>query len=183
MSPLGCPDLIKALNLDWFQNLYQTNGFTGAPVECLIAQDDSNCVCAGLSDTLETIGFTALPIEETAEYGFDITLFQNKSIKNEPYSTILRLDFRSVPYYEALSDMAGWWEELGLKPAKAPKASKELVYSTWYSYHQREEQEALLKECRAAKELGLKTLIIDDGWQTESGMYWTQGIKRSGNLL
>ena len=42
----------------------------------------------------------------------------------------------------------------------------EPVYSTWYSYHQQLSPK-LTEELKAAAKLGMKTVIIDDGWQTD----------------
>lgn len=42
---------IKGLDFNGFQNLYRSNGYSGAPVEALISQDNRNCTTIGLSDT------------------------------------------------------------------------------------------------------------------------------------
>lgn len=160
--------LIKGLNSDWFENLYLTNGFTGAPVECLLSPCQKNCACIGLSDTLSTIGLKALPVEETGEYEFEIRLFCREAVPRKSYEITVRLDMREIPYYQSLQEVSRWWETLeGMAPAFVPPNAKELVYSTWYSYHQRVSQDELLKQCTLAKELGCGTVIIDDGWQTE----------------
>lgn len=160
--------LIKGLNSDWFENLYLTNGFTGAPVECLLSPSQKNCACIGLSDTLNTIGLKALPVEETGEYEFEIILFRREAAPRKSYEIIVRLDMREIPYYQSLKETAQWWESLeGMASAFVPPDARELVYSTWYSYHQRVSQNELLKQCEAAKVLGCGTVIIDDGWQTE----------------
>lgn len=160
--------LIKGLNSDWFENLYLTNGFTGAPVECLLSPSQKNCACIGLSDTLSTIGLKALPVEETGEYEFEIILFRREAAPRKSYEITVRLDMREIPYYQSLKETAQWWESLeGMASAFVPPDAREIVYSTWYSYHQRVSQDELLKQCKAAKVLGCGTVIIDDGWQTE----------------
>lgn len=160
--------LIKGLNSDWFENLYLTNGFTGAPVECLLSPSQKNCALIGLSDTLSTIGLKALPVEETGEYEFEIILFRREAAPRKSYEITVRLDMREIPYYQSLKETAQWWESLeGMASAFVPPDARELVYSTWYSYHQRVSQDELLKQCKAAKVLGCGTVIIDDGWQTE----------------
>lgn len=161
-------NLIKALNQDWFEYLNRTNGFTGAPVQCLIGHKDENCAALGLSDTLNTIGLYSYPIEESGEYAFTIELFREDTIVKKEYDFTIRLDMRSCSYYEVLNDMTKWWEqEEQNKPAAVPEKAGEAMYSTWYSYHQMVSEEALLKECKYAKTLGCETLLLDDGWQTE----------------
>lgn len=162
--------LIKALNQDWFEYLKKTNGFTGAPVQALIGMDNQNCAVLGLSDTLNTIGFQTVPVEETGEYAFTMELFAEERIAREAYEVTLRLDQREIPYYEALRDMALWWEEDERnKPAYVPDTAREPMYSTWYSYHQMIGKEALLTQCRLSADLGCKAILLDDGWQTDDG--------------
>lgn len=160
--------LIKALNLDWFQYLKKTNGFTGAPVQCLIGMDGKNCAALGISDTLNTFEFQAVPIEETGEYAFRIGMFTEETEPRRSYDVTLRLDLRRLPYYQVLDEMAAWWEtEERNCPARVPADAKEPMYSTWYSYHQMVEEEALLEQCRLSRELGCKSILLDDGWQTD----------------
>lgn len=160
--------LIKALNSDWFQNLKKVNGYTGAPVQCLMDSDHTNCVTAALSDTMNTISFWTLPVEETAEYAFEIGLFADDVVYRRNYDLTIRLDQRRIPYYESLSRTVLWWEEDERnRPAYVPPLAKEPMYSTWYSFHQMLTEEELLKQCRLAKKAGCCSILLDDGWQTE----------------
>ncbi|MCI6466444.1 MAG: alpha-galactosidase [Faecalicatena sp.] len=162
--------LIKALNLDWFQYLKKTNGFTGAPVQCLIGIGNQNCAALGISDTLNTFEFQAVPVEETGEYAFCICMFMEEHIPKKTYDVELRLDLRRLPYYRVLDEMAAWWEnEKRNHPAAVPAEAKEPMYSTWYSFHQMVEEKELLKQCRLSRELGCRSILLDDGWQTEDG--------------
>jgi alpha-galactosidase len=43
------------------------------------------------------------------------------------------------------------------------------MYSTWYAYHQKLEHKELIEELRLAKQYGMESVIIDDGWQTDDG--------------
>ena len=75
---------------------------------------------------------------------------------------------RDVPYYDSIYDTADWWEtDCGYTPAFVPESAKAPVDSLWYSFHQQLERDEIIKECRASKEIGLDTVIIDDGWQTD----------------
>ena len=39
--------------------------------------------------------------------------------------------------------------------------------SLWYSFHQMLSVEEIINECKLSKEMGMETVIIDDGWQTD----------------
>lgn len=160
--------LLKALNLDWFNNLHICNGFTGAPTECLMNYNNMNKFTIALSDTLNTIKFQSLIFEETAEYEYNITLFENCNIPRDSYSLTLRIDTNEIPYYEALDNVAKWWETLeGNKPASVPELARKAMYSSWYSFHQMLDEKEILNQCRLSKALGCESIIIDDGWQTD----------------
>ena len=53
------------------------------------------------------------------------------------------------------------------EPAVVPEAAREIMYSTWYSYHQNVDEKTLFAQAELAKELGCGSLLLDDGWQTE----------------
>lgn len=160
--------LVKALNSDWFESLNCSSGFTGAPVECLMTLDNENRALVALSDTLHPIGIKSIPVEENAEYDVEIVLFGKEEYRGTSYEITLRLDLRPLPYYESLQDAALWWETIpGNEPAAVPEAAREIMYSTWYSYHQQVEADTLLEQARLAREFGMESMLLDDGWQTE----------------
>lgn len=160
--------MLKALNLDWFNNLHTTNAFTGAPVETLMTYNNENRFTIALSDTLNTIEFKSLVHEESAQYEYNITLFENSNIKRDSYSITLRIDTNKIPYYEALNNISRWWETLDNNtPAYVPPLAKQAMYSSWYSFHQNLNEEELLKQCKLSKKIGCNSIIIDDGWQTD----------------
>ena len=75
---------------------------------------------------------------------------------------------RNVPYYDSIYDTSDWWEnDCGYKSAYVPEAAKMPMDSLWYSFHQMLDKDEIIKECKASRELGLETVIIDDGWQTD----------------
>ena len=79
----------------------------------------------------------------------------------------MRLDIRPVRYERALNDVAAWWAEMPeYRPSPVPAEAREVVYSSWYSYHQDLFAPELEAECRAAAGFGMKSIIVDDGWQT-----------------
>jgi alpha-galactosidase len=52
-------------------------------------------------------------------------------------------------------------------PATVPEHARLPMYSTWYSFHLGIAPEAIETQCRLAKALGMESVIVDDGWQTE----------------
>jgi alpha-galactosidase len=141
---------------------------SGAPVLSMISKGGNNRVTVALSDaqTPCTIGCGVL--EETAELEFRIDLFTQLVSPLDSYEIAVRIDQRDIPFYDALADVEKWWhDDLGFAGAYVPDAAKMPVDSLWYSFHQELDPASILAECKASKALGMDTVIIDDGWQTD----------------
>ena len=141
---------------------------SGMPLLQLISKKDLNTLCFASSDTATPMSIGAGVHEEDALIDFEINLFTSLTAPLKEYKATWRFDMRPIPYYDAIYDVASWWEnDLGLKPAYVPDAAKMPMDSLWYSFHQVLDADAIAEECALAKPLGMDTVIIDDGWQTE----------------
>ncbi|MBS1368691.1 MAG: alpha-galactosidase [Lentisphaeria bacterium] len=144
------------------------NGFTSeltrnAPLFALVGADGGNRLTVAASDAKNRIRFFA----GVCENGFAVDCRLECAILPEatgPYRLQLRFDLRSVPLPEALADAARWWEE-AYPPLPVPPQAREPVYSTWYSYHREITARAVEREMELSRACGLKTVIVDDGWQ------------------
>jgi len=140
---------------------------SGAPVRCLYDLAGRNRLTFAASDALNALNVRAGVREETAEFVCRVGLFAEPGPPIDRYELRLRIDTRDVPYHQALSDVSDWWAELpGFEPAPVPEAARLPMYSTWYSFHQGLDADAVVRQCELAKELGCKAVIVDDGWQT-----------------
>ena len=85
------------------------------------------------------------------------------------YESLLRIDRRDVFWSDAVTDAARWIaEESGVtKPMPAPESAYRPLYSTWYSHHHDISAEKIERELSLASSLGMKTVILDDGWQCD----------------
>lgn len=154
----------KNLCGDWSQG-FQTNIGHSAPVLCFFDCEDRNCLTLSLDELNRDVCFTTGVHEETAEIYTDIIIYLAETAL--PYRICCRVDQRPIPFYQAVKDVSAWWDSiLPEAPLGAPGPSTMPMYSTWYSYHQDITAERLLAECALAADLGMKSVIIDDGWQT-----------------
>ena len=92
------------------------------------------------------------------------------------YSVKMRLDRRRTFWADAVSSGADWMARAGgHTPAVVPSAAYEPLYSTWYAFWQDVHADVLERELAAAAKLGMKTAILDDGWQKEeSSKYYSK---------
>lgn len=140
-----------------------------APVQTLIGQDGTNAFTVAVSDAVLPLTINTQIYEEGMDVLCQITFFSLPVKKMNHYEAVVRLDFREVPYYEAITDVEKWWSrDLGMEAAKVPEAAKEALYSTWYSYHHDITEESVVEQWRRAVEMGMKTVILDAGWQMKS---------------
>lgn len=135
------------------------------PLLGFVSENEHNRGFIALSDVKNKISFSVGVVEETCEALWTIQLFENACEPITSYEITLRVDNRDVKFSDAVKGIAAWWESLGNTPAFVPTAALHTTYSTWYNFHQKITKDGILEELKTAKELGFKTVIVDDGWQ------------------
>lgn len=84
------------------------------------------------------------------------------------YETNILLDARPVFWAESIQEGAEWMtQKAGLTPCPVPPDAYEPLYSSWYQFHQSVFDKDIEAECQLASQMGMKTIIVDDGWQTD----------------
>ena len=84
------------------------------------------------------------------------------------YSVTLRFDFRRIPYYKSLKEIAVWWQKMPeYKPCNIPDDARLPLLSSWYIYKVNVDADDLERQCELAKQIGMDVAILDDGWQTD----------------
>ncbi len=157
----------RSMTADWCTYIpsYAT---MGAPVYSLSSESGENRQTFALSDAINPIEIRVQVEEDSAEVKCEVILFNAPTEALEDYTLTLRIDNRAIPYHQALKDVAQWWEAMPeYTPAPVPDAAFEPVYSTWYSFHQDLTEASVEAQCEWSTELGCKTVIVDDGWQTD----------------
>ncbi|MBQ2630043.1 MAG: alpha-galactosidase, partial [Kiritimatiellae bacterium] len=138
------------------------------PVYALMDANDGNRLTVAADDPVNVVHFKAGVHEETCETTCRWTFFSEPVPPATNVSVRLRFDARRVFWADAIRDAAQWVSDAsGAAPAKTPEAARAALYSTWYAFHQNVSAEALEKELAVAASLGMKTVIVDDGWQTD----------------
>lgn len=150
---------------DWFAPECISSANTSNPLWCMFAQNQENRCTVALSDAEHIIKFYNRIDENDFTIDSGIKLFAVKQEKLRDYSVIIRIDRRTIPYWQSIKEVSVWWENFYL-PAKSPESCFMPHYSTWYSFHQSVTAERVEEQCEAAKKLGCAGVILDDGWQT-----------------
>ena len=138
------------------------------PLLLLANQQGENRFLFAVSEALRQVGIKAGVREEDNRIECSVELFREPEAPLFFYEVELRFDFRSIFYADAIRDAMEWFAAFPeYLPAPVPAAAFEPVYSSWYNYHQNVFDRELEAECALAREYGMKTLIVDDGWQTD----------------
>ena len=138
------------------------------PLYVFIDASDRNRMAVACSESCRKTKFRA-PISET-EMGFHCSFgfFAVPEAPMKEYAVEIRLDSRDVFYGDAIGDASEWMcRAAGVRPMDAPESAFDPLYSTWYTFHQDVSDTLVEEECRLAVELGMRTLITDDGWQID----------------
>ncbi|MEI3040674.1 MAG: glycoside hydrolase family 36 protein [Victivallales bacterium] len=141
---------------------------TSAPLMAFLNLKGQNRLTFAVSEAKRFVKFSGGVCEESNRIGCKIELFTVPEAPLHSYDVELRLDTRSIFYADAIRSVAEWFASFPeYKPAVAPEAAFEPIYSSWYSYHQQLFDHELEAECARAGEYGMKGIIVDDGWQTD----------------
>lgn len=153
---------------NWRKRKTESRLASWMPVQSLISMSGQNRLCIALSDTKTPVSIATGIREETAAFDCDVEFFTVPTAAIKEYSATLRLDTRDIPYYDSIYDVTRWWEEdCGYSPAYVPEHARLPMNSLWYSFHQQLDPDEIIRQCKLSKPLGMDTVIIDDGWQTD----------------
>ena len=155
------------LTPDWFPRKEESRTASGMPLITIYSGSGKNRLSVALSDPSSPSTISAGVVEENGTLIMKIDLFSKICSSIKEYEAIIRIDRREVPFFQAIKDARNWWSTLGYAPMYVPNEAKLPMYSTWYSFHQKTIPDEILYECKIAKEYGMDTVIVDDGWQTD----------------
>ncbi|MFB7586826.1 glycoside hydrolase family 36 protein [Streptomyces sp. NPDC056169] len=133
----------------------------GAPVASLVGTHDRALCTAAAGETSAPVRVGAGVVEESGEFAF--TVEQELTPDGPPMR--LRIDLSGRHFAATLRAVGDWWGEGRQHPGVAP-AARMPAYSTWYSLHQNVDAAAVERQAALSAELGIDSIIVDDGWQT-----------------
>lgn len=133
------------------------------PVFALINQNNQSLFSLAINELINETELTVGVHEESASVKVTIEMI----IPSENYKLALSVITGRRKWSEIVQEQVNWlYRESGAQLPKIPVTSFEPVLSTWYSFHQHVTDKGILQESEYYKALGARTLILDDGWQT-----------------
>ena len=164
----GCAENMTIL--PWWGGVF--NIARTQPIRALFGRNDENRLTIAAGELRREIGMGGFTSEADFTLHTEISYFADSSEPMREFFTELRLDARAVGFASAVRDAAEWQSRRAGAPAAVPAGAYDALYSTWYNFHKDVNATRIERECALAARLGMKTVILDDGWQcddTEGG--------------
>ena len=138
------------------------------PLYAFLNGNDESVLALAASECTRCVDFKGGVREEGSLLEISFRYFEKPEAPISHYETSVRIDTRRQYFGKAVSEGAAWIERAGgYRIASAPPAAFDPLYSSWYSFHQDVFAKPLEEELEIAARLGMKTVILDDGWQTD----------------
>ena len=158
----------RSLERNYFPQVTNSRLASWMPLHGVVSLSGKNRCMIALSDATTPTSISSGATEYGAQMECNVSFFTIPTTLITDYKATIYVDMRDIPYYDSVYDIVNWWEtDCGYTPAFVPNCARQPVNSLWYSYHQKLEVESIIRECTLSKELGMDTVIIDDGWQTD----------------
>ena len=151
--------------LPWWGTVF--NVARTQPIHAMLNRADENRLTLAVGELRRTVNLNPWFREADFSRHVSIVCFSEPSEPMTSYETEIRLDTRAVGFAKAVSDAARWQSARAGAPAVPPEAAYDALYSTWYGFHTDLQDAAIEDECRRAAELGMKVVILDDGWMSD----------------
>ncbi len=138
------------------------------PLYVFFNGNDTSRFSVAASEASRLLRFSGGIREEGSLLACVLTYFDGVEAPISHYETKVRIEARPRPFPDAVRGAAAWIERTGgYAPCVPPEAAFDPLYSSWYNFHQDVSDRAIEAECAIAADMGMKTLIVDDGWQTD----------------
>ncbi|MBS7576450.1 MULTISPECIES: glycoside hydrolase family 36 protein [unclassified Enterococcus] len=157
----------KQLNLNLpmlWEEVIVTKSNYSIPVYSFLSQSGKNRLTIAISEISSPVTVMAGVQEESASIIFQISIDKSR-LKNAELK--LYLSSEEQLFSKAIMQARDWLYQVNeIQPSNRLAKSFEMVFSSWYAFHQAINAEKLERELAYFKQYHLNTLILDDGWQT-----------------
>ena len=154
---------------------YKSQLARDTPIAVGFDQQGRSPVALACSEAFNPLEFGLYADDRTCEMVGRCEFFTAPSAPLREYEASVLLDRRGGDFADTVRQCTSWiCEKNGFRAAEAPDAAFDPLYSTWYAYLQDVHADELEEEARLAASVGMKTMILDDGWQkTDSASFYS----------
>ena len=151
-----------------YETTYHSQLAKETPIAVGFNSQEVSPVALACSEAFNAVDFGLYADDRTCEIVGRCEFFVAPAPPVKEYSATVLLDRRGRGFAETVRSCSVWIAvKNGFRSAPVPAAAFDPLYSTWYAYLQDVRDKPLEEEARLAASLGMKTMILDDGWQKE----------------
>ena len=152
------------------RSTYESQLAVNAPIAVGYNSMGVSPVALACSEASDNLRFGLYADDRTCEIVGRCEFFSRPAAMAKEYTATILLDRSGCGFAETVRNCSEWVAaQNGFSAAEVPEAAYEPVYSTWYAYLQDVHAAELEKEAHLAAALGMKTMILDDGWHKKKG--------------
>ncbi len=154
---------------DWNGKSWQKSQLAvSIPLLSFFNEHNQNAFLLACDEVFHTVKTQMAIREEGCIMCCEMKYFDEPAAPMTDYTTTILLDNRNIFWSDAIQEATKWIDTtIRLTPCNIPESAFAPLYSTWYQFHQDVHAKDIEEECAIASKLGMKTIIIDDGWQTD----------------
>ena len=139
-----------------------------SPVAAAFRDDGRNVLAFSCSEAFRRVDYGLTIGASDCSLNGRVEFFNEDDLPTTSYRVTVRLDARDVFWADGVRAASDWISATaGLADRPVPPAARAPLYSTWYAFWQDVHADVLEGEARRAAALGMKTMILDDGWQKD----------------
>ena len=148
------------------QSRYVSELACDTPIAVGFNSDEKAPVALACSEAFNHLEFGLYADDRTCEIVGRCEFFRHPSPPLSSYTVKVMFDRRNRAFADTVRGCTEWvMKENSFRPAHVPESAYDPLYSTWYAYLQDVEAKELEREAALAASMGMKTMILDDGWQ------------------
>ena len=145
---------------------YKSQLASETPIAVAFNSQERAPVAIACSEAFYALEYGLYADDETCDIIGRCEFFTGPAEDMSSYEVKVLFDRRGGGFAETVRACSDWVVSAnGFRQANVPDAAFDPLYSTWYAYLQDVHADELEKEARIAAKLGMKTMILDDGWQ------------------
>ena len=152
----------------WWRGTAQQKAHLSNDMPLAVGYDETGVSRAAIacSEAFECVVYGLYADDRTCETVGRCEFFTETAAPRKEYVVKVLFDRRGKVWSDVVRESADWISSVnGFAAADVPEAAYDPLYSTWYAFLQDVHADELEREAKLAASLGMKTMILDDGWQ------------------
>ena len=155
--------------IEWGSVRYSSELARNEPLACAFGEDEFNSLTIACSEAMRHVKYAITSHSTDALLEGHFRFFTKPEHPISSYEVKILVDRRRIFWADAVREASAWiGEAAGLRPCRVPEAAFDPLYSSWYAFWQDVHDDDIVREVKSAAALGMKSAILDDGWQKES---------------